>query len=96
MLLDEVRAGGGIYNLIVGRGLTTKAREALGLAPSTLFRTPVQPADSGKGFTQAQKMVGRACGLPEGQGVRPGTYCEPKIVFCWFSRYNRSNHLVTN
>ena len=79
VLLDEVRAGGRI-NLIVGRGLTTKAREALGLAPSTLFRTPVQPADSGKGFTQAQKMVGRACGLPEGQGVRPGTYCEPKMT----------------
>ena len=71
VLLDEVRAGGRI-NLIIGRGLTNKAREALGLAPSTLFRTPVQPADTGKGFTQAQKMVGRACGLPEGQGVRPG------------------------
>lgn len=79
MLLDEVRAGGRI-NLIVGRGLTTKAREALGLAPSTLFRTPVQPAATGKGFTQAQKMVGRACGLPEGQGVLPGTYCEPKMT----------------
>ena len=79
VLLDEVRAGGRI-NLIVGRGLTTKAREALGLAPSTLFRTPVQPAATGKGFTQAQKMVGRACGLPEGQGVLPGTYCEPKMT----------------
>ncbi|CAG0924939.1 unnamed protein product, partial [Notodromas monacha] len=56
------------------------AREALGLAPSTLFRTPVQPAATGKGFTQAQKMVGRACGLPEGQGVLPGTYCEPKMT----------------
>ncbi len=79
VLLDEVRAGGRI-NLIVGRGLTTKAREALGLAPSTLFRAPVQPAATGKGFTQAQKMVGRACGLPEGQGVLPGTYCEPKMT----------------
>ncbi len=79
VLLDEVRAGGRI-NLIVGRGLTTKAREELGLAPSTLFRVPVQPAATGKGFTQAQKMVGRACGLPEGQGVLPGTYCEPKMT----------------
>mgnify|MGYP000004580752 CR=1 FL=1 len=79
VLLDEVRAGGRI-NLIIGRGLTAKAREELGLEPSTLFRTPVQPADTGKGFTQAQKMVGRACGLPEGQGVRPGTYCEPKMT----------------
>ncbi|MBC7752071.1 MAG: bifunctional aconitate hydratase 2/2-methylisocitrate dehydratase, partial [Candidatus Saccharibacteria bacterium] len=79
VLLDEVRAGGRI-NLIIGRGLTGKAREALGLPVSTLFRTPVQPADTGKGFTQAQKMVGRACGLPEGQGVRPGTYCEPKMT----------------
>ncbi|WP_407303367.1 bifunctional aconitate hydratase 2/2-methylisocitrate dehydratase [Acinetobacter sp.] len=79
VLLDEVRAGGRI-NLIVGRGLTTKAREALGLPVSTLFRTPVQPAATGKGFTQAQKMVGRACGLPEGQGVLPGTYCEPRMT----------------
>ena len=79
VLLDEVRAGGRI-NLIIGRGLTAKAREALGLGPSTLFRTPVQPADTGKGFTLAQKMVGRACGLPEGEGVRPGTYCEPKMT----------------
>ncbi|QLI82934.1 bifunctional aconitate hydratase 2/2-methylisocitrate dehydratase [Chitinibacter fontanus] len=79
VLLDEVRAGGRI-NLIIGRGLTSKAREALGLAPSTVFRLPQDPADSGKGFTQAQKMVGRACGLPEGQGVRPGTYCEPKMT----------------
>ncbi len=79
VLLDEVRAGGRI-NLIIGRGLTTKAREELGLEPSTLFRTPVQPADTGKGFTLAQKMVGRACGLPEGQGIRPGTYCEPRMT----------------
>jgi aconitate hydratase 2 / 2-methylisocitrate dehydratase len=79
VLFDEVRAGGRIP-LIVGRGLTAKAREALGLGPSTLFRLPQSPKDSGKGFTLAQKMVGRACGLPEGQGVRPGTYCEPKMT----------------
>ncbi|MCZ2136040.1 MAG: bifunctional aconitate hydratase 2/2-methylisocitrate dehydratase [Burkholderiales bacterium] len=79
VLLDEVRAGGRIP-LIIGRGLTAKAREALGLPPSTLFRLPKAPADSGRGFTLAQKMVGRACGLPEGKGVRPGTYCEPKMT----------------
>ena len=79
VLFDEVRAGGRIP-LIVGRGLTGKAREALGLPASTLFRLPQQPTDTGKGFTLAQKMVGRACGLPEGQGVRPGTYCEPKMT----------------
>jgi len=79
VLFDEVRAGGRIP-LIIGRGLTTKAREALGLPPSTLFRLPQNPADSGRGYTLAQKMVGRACGLPEGEGVRPGTYCEPKMT----------------
>src|SRR4051812_16634281 len=79
VLFDEVRAGGRIP-LIVGRGLTAKARDALGLPPSTLFRLPVAPADTKKGFTLAQKMVGRACGLPEGQGIRPGTYCEPKMT----------------
>ncbi|SDY53253.1 aconitase [Lysobacter sp. yr284] len=79
VLLDEVRAGGRIP-LIVGRGLTAKAREALGLAPSSLFRLPQNPADSGKGYSLAQKMVGRACGLAEGQGIRPGTYCEPKMT----------------
>jgi len=79
VLLDEVRAGGRIP-LIIGRGLTEKARAELGLAPSTLFKKPEAPADSGKGFTLAQKMVGRACGLPEGKGVRPGTYCEPKMT----------------
>tara|TARA_R110002110_G_scaffold406421_1_gene626217 strand:+ start:7228 stop:9843 length:2616 start_codon:yes stop_codon:yes gene_type:complete len=76
VLLDEVRAGGRI-NLIIGRGLTTRAREAMGLAPSDLFRTPEVPADTGKGFTLAQKMVGRACGT---QGIRPGTYCEPRMT----------------
>jgi aconitate hydratase 2/2-methylisocitrate dehydratase len=79
VLFDEVRAGGRIP-LIIGRGLTAKAREALGLKPSTLFRLPQNPVDTKKGFSLAQKMVGRACGLPEGQGVRPGTYCEPKMT----------------
>lgn len=79
VLFDEVRAGGRIP-LIIGRGLTTKAREALGLPASTLFRLPKAPVDTGKGFSLAQKMVGRACGLPEGQGIRPGTYCEPKMT----------------
>jgi aconitate hydratase 2 / 2-methylisocitrate dehydratase len=79
VLFDEVRAGGRIP-LIIGRGLTSKAREALGLPPSTLFRLPQAPTDTKKGFTLAQKMVGRACGMPEGQGVRPGTYCEPKMT----------------
>ncbi|WP_374583923.1 bifunctional aconitate hydratase 2/2-methylisocitrate dehydratase [Ideonella dechloratans] len=79
VLLDEVRAGGRI-NLIIGRSLTAKARDFLGLPASTAFRLPVAPKDTGKGFTLAQKMVGRACGLPEGQGIRPGTYCEPKMT----------------
>ncbi|WP_132999807.1 bifunctional aconitate hydratase 2/2-methylisocitrate dehydratase [Luteimonas arsenica] len=79
VLFDEVRAGGRIP-LIIGRGLTAKARESLGLPATDLFRQPAAPADTGKGFTLAQKMVGRACGLPEGQGVRPGTYCEPKMT----------------
>ncbi len=76
VLLDEVQAGGRI-NLIIGRGLTDRAREALGLEPSKVFRRPVAPNDSGKGFTLAQKMVGKACGV---EGVRPGTYCEPKMT----------------
>ncbi|MFA5521840.1 MAG: bifunctional aconitate hydratase 2/2-methylisocitrate dehydratase [Castellaniella sp.] len=79
VLFDEVRAGGRIP-LIIGRGLTARAREALGLPATTLFRLPVEPADTGKGYTLAQKMVGRACGLPEGKGVRPGTYCEPRMT----------------
>ncbi|MHC9086232.1 bifunctional aconitate hydratase 2/2-methylisocitrate dehydratase [Luteimonas sp. RIT-PG2_3] len=79
VLFDEVRAGGRIP-LIVGRGLTAKAREALGLPVTDLFRLPQRPVDTGKGFTLAQKMVGRAIGLAEGQGVRPGTYCEPKMT----------------
>ncbi len=83
VILDEVRAGGRIP-LIIGRGLTAKAREALGLPVSTLFRLPQQPNDPGTGYSLAQKMVGRACGLPEenGQqrGILPGTYCEPKMT----------------
>lgn len=79
VLFDEVRAGGRI-NLIIGRSLTAKAREFLGLPASTQFRLPQAPAASQAGFTLAQKMVGRAVGLPEGQGVRPGTYCEPKMT----------------
>ena len=79
VIFDEVRAGGRIP-LIVGRGLTAKAREALGLPPSTLFRLPEVPADTGKGYTLAQKIVGRACGLTDGKGMRPGTYCEPRMA----------------
>ena len=79
VLFDEVRAGGRI-NLIIGRSLTAKAREFLDLPTSTLFRLPKVPASTKAGFTLAQKMVGRACGLPEGQGVRPGVYCEPKMT----------------
>ncbi|MEG0858507.1 MAG: aconitate hydratase B, partial [Pseudomonas sp.] len=76
VLLDEVRAGGRIP-LIVGRGLTDKARAELGLPVSDLFQKPEQPADTGKGYSLAQKMVGKACGVA---GVRPGTYCEPKMT----------------
>src|SRR5690606_7486128 len=76
MLLDEFRAGGRILT-IIGRGLTDRAREFLGLPASTVFRRPKAATDSGKGYTLAQKIVGRACGV---QGVRPGTYCEPKMT----------------
>ncbi|AXX92057.1 bifunctional aconitate hydratase 2/2-methylisocitrate dehydratase [Malaciobacter molluscorum LMG 25693] len=72
-LTDEIRAGGRIP-LIIGKGLTAKAREALGLEASDMFIAPEQPADNNKGYTQAQKMVGKACGLP---GVKPGMYVEP-------------------
>lgn len=72
-ILDEVRAGGRIP-LLIGRSLTDKTREALGYETSDLFTRPSVPSDTGKGFTLAQKMVGKACGLP---GVRPGTSCEP-------------------
>ena len=73
---DEVRAGGRIP-LIIGRSLTDKTREALGMPPSDVFLRPVAPADSGRGFTLAQKIVGKACGV---EGVRPGTYCEPRMT----------------
>jgi aconitate hydratase 2/2-methylisocitrate dehydratase len=76
VLLDEVRAGGRI-NLIIGRGLTARARECLGLGDSELFQKPEPPEQSDKGYTLAQKMVGAACGT---QGVRPGQYCEPKMT----------------
>ncbi|MGO2473714.1 MAG: bifunctional aconitate hydratase 2/2-methylisocitrate dehydratase, partial [Vibrio litoralis] len=76
VLYDEVRAGGRIP-LIIGRGLTDRARTSLGLEPSEVFRRPVPVAESDKGFTLAQKMVGKACGVT---GVRPGTYCEPKMT----------------
>jgi len=76
VILDEVRAGGRIP-LIIGRGLTDRARKALGLNASTVFRRPIDEKDSGKGFTLAQKIVGKACGVT---GVRPNTYCEPHMT----------------
>ena len=76
VLIDEVRAGGRIP-LIIGRGLTTKAREALGLPHSDVFRQAKDVAESSRGYSLAQKMVGRACGVA---GVRPGAYCEPKMT----------------
>ncbi|MGF1738536.1 bifunctional aconitate hydratase 2/2-methylisocitrate dehydratase [Photobacterium satsumensis] len=76
VLVDEVRAGGRIP-LIIGRGLTDRARQSLGLPSSDVFRRPVAVEDSGKGYSLAQKMVGKACGV---EGIRPGTYCEPKMT----------------
>lgn len=76
VLLDEVRAGGRIP-LIIGRGLTQRARDELGLGPSEVFRLPIQGQESDKGFTLAQKMVGKACGV---EGIRPGSYCEPSMT----------------
>ncbi|MDD4913568.1 MAG: bifunctional aconitate hydratase 2/2-methylisocitrate dehydratase [Methylococcales bacterium] len=76
VILDEVQAGGRIP-LIIGRGLTERARRALGLPASTVFRVLDGGQDSDKGYTLAQKMVGKACGLP---GVRPGAYCEPRMT----------------
>ena len=76
VILDEVQADGRI-NLIVGRGLTQRAREHMGLAPSDVFRQPTAPIESDAGYTLAQKMVGKACGV---EGIRPGTYCEPKMT----------------
>ena len=75
VLLDEVQAGGRIP-LIIGRSLTERARETLGLSSNDVFRRPVDPESSDKGFTLAQKMVGKACGV---DGIRPGTYCEPRM-----------------
>ncbi|CAK3199623.1 Aconitate hydratase B [Vibrio crassostreae] len=76
VLLDEVRAGGRIP-LIIGRGLTGRARDSLGLAETDLFAKPIDPSASDKGYTLAQKMVGKACGV---EGVRAGQYCEPKMT----------------
>ena len=76
VILDEVRAGGRIP-LIIGRGLTDRARKALGLPASTVFRHLAAVAETGKGYTLAQKMVGKACGV---DGVRPGSYCEPRMT----------------
>merc|ERR1719399_1886037 len=76
VILDEVQAGGRIP-LIVGRGLTGKAREALGMPPTDIFRKPINPDDDGSGYSLAQKMVGKACGV---EGILPGTYCEPKMT----------------
>ena len=76
ILIDEAQAGGRIP-LIIGRGLTTRACEALSMGETDLFRKPVPAEDTGKGFTLAQKMVGKACGVV---GIRPGTYCEPRMT----------------
>ncbi|NQZ08100.1 MAG: bifunctional aconitate hydratase 2/2-methylisocitrate dehydratase [Algicola sp.] len=76
VIIDEVRAGGRIP-LIIGRGLTERAREALGLPATDIFRRPAEVASSTKGYTLAQKMVGKACGV---DGIRPGQYCEPKMT----------------
>jgi len=75
-LPDEIRAGGRIP-LILGRSLTDKARQALNLEPSSQFIQPIPAQESAKGFTLAQKIVGKACGV---KGIRPGTYCEPKMT----------------
>jgi aconitate hydratase 2/2-methylisocitrate dehydratase len=79
VMLDEVRAGGRIP-LIIGKSLTSKARVSLGLPPSEVFRSPVGTIPEVKGYTLAQKIVGRACQLPEGKGILPGQYCEPTMT----------------
>lgn len=79
VLLDEVRAGGRI-NLIIGRSLTNKARHALGFGISDVFCPPAAVPESSAGYSLAQKIVGKACGLADGMGIRPGTYCEPHIT----------------
>ena len=76
VLLDEVRANGRIP-LIIGRQLTDKTREALDLEPTNIFTRPDAADASEKGYTLAQKMVGKACGV---EGIRPGTYCEPRMT----------------
>ena len=76
IILDEVRAGGRIP-LIIGRGLTDRARKSLGLEASNVFLRPSIEEVSKKGFTLAQKIVGKACGV---EGVRPNTYCEPHMT----------------
>ena len=78
VILDEVRANGRIP-LIIGRQLTDKTREVLNLDPTDIFRRPDAKDKSKKGYTLAQKMVGKACGI---EGVRPGTYCEPRMTTC--------------
>lgn len=79
VMLDEVRAGGRIP-LIIGKSLTAKARSSLGLPVSTVFRSPISDAPNVNGYTLAQKIVGRACHLPEGKGILPGQYCEPVMT----------------
>ena len=76
VIMDEVRANGRI-NLIIGRQLTDKARETLGLEPTDIFVRPNNDKSDAKGYTLAQKMVGKACGV---EGVRPGDYCEPRMT----------------
>ena len=87
VILDEVRAGGRIP-LIVGRGLTMRARDVLGLGAADCFRTPKAPVDSDKGFTLAQKMVGKACGV---EGVRAGTLLRASHDNCRLTGYDGSN-----
>lgn len=79
VLLDEVRAGGRIP-MIIGKGLTARARASLGLPLTNVFRSTVSELPNVKGYTLAQKIVGRACGLPAGTGVLPGQYCEPAMT----------------
>lgn len=78
VLLDEVKAGGRIP-LIIGRSLTEKARQALELGATDVFRRPQNPVGVAKGYTLAQKIVGKASGIPGGKGILPGTYCEPRM-----------------
>ena len=79
VILDSVRARGRI-NLIIGKSLTNKARESLKMGPSTIFRENKKNDSIGVGYTLAQKMVGKACGLDDGKGILPGNYCEPSVT----------------